>query len=55
MNDSRARSSAANDEAAVAEIQVEGELPDFPDVDRMSGTRDSRLTATVTATSATNG
>ena len=33
-NNSRARSPAANDEAVVAGIQVEGELPGFPDVDR---------------------
>lgn len=34
LNNSRARISAANDEAVVAGIQVEGELPGFPDVDR---------------------
>jgi hypothetical protein len=34
LNNSRARSSAANDEAVVAGIQVEGELPGSPDVDR---------------------
>ena len=34
LNSSRARSSAANDEAVIAGIQVEGELPGFPDVDR---------------------
>ena len=34
LNNSRANSSAANDKAVVAGIQVEGELPGFPDVDR---------------------
>ncbi len=32
-NNSRARSSAASDEAVVAGIEVEGELPGFPDVE----------------------
>jgi RimJ/RimL family protein N-acetyltransferase len=34
LNNSRARSSAANDEAVLAGIQVESELPGVPDVDR---------------------
>jgi hypothetical protein len=34
LKNNRARSSAANDEAVVAGILVEGELPGFPDVDR---------------------
>ena len=33
LNNSRARSSAANEEAVAGGLQVNGELPGFPDVD----------------------